>query len=102
MFAKLSLWFALLGAPTAMAAQDFLLGVNYSELIPTGAVTVPNTPFQVGAGTDSQGAVYLLVNGNLVAQSIANVSYLMKLTPAGDRVVYQNALAFHSAFMAVH
>ncbi|HXM42794.1 MAG TPA: SBBP repeat-containing protein [Bryobacteraceae bacterium] len=101
MFAKLSLWFALLSATTAMAAQDFLLGVNYSELIPTGSVTTPNTPFQVGAGTDSQGAVYLLVNGNLVAQSIANVSYLMKLTPAGDRVVYQNALAFQAAFMAV-
>jgi hypothetical protein len=37
---KLSLWFALLSAITGMAAeQDFLLGVNYSELIPTGSFT---------------------------------------------------------------
>lgn len=101
---KLSLWFALLSATTAMAAeQDFLLGVNYSELIPTGSFTATTAygPLQVITGTDSQEAIYLLVNGDTAVQSITAVSYLIKLSPAGDRVVYQNMLAFQPSAMAV-
>src|ERR1022692_723654 len=105
MLRKLSLWFALLSATAAMAAaQNLLLGVHYSELVPTGFFTSTTDygPLQVSTGTDTQGAVqvstgtdpqgavYLLVNGGVEAQSITAVSYLIKLTPAGDRVVYRS------------
>jgi uncharacterized protein (TIGR03437 family) len=98
MLRKLSLWFALLSSTTAMAAaENFLLGVNYSELIPipTGS---SYGPVQVSTGTDAQGSVYLLVT---LAQPNTVFYYLIKLTPAGDRVVYQNTLAFQPSVMAV-
>jgi uncharacterized protein (TIGR03437 family) len=105
MLRRLSLWFALPIATTAMAAaQTFLLGVNYSEPIPTGSATTTNMyrSFQVGAGTDSQGDIYLLLNyGMIKGQLTANVAYLVKLTPKGDRVVYQNTLAFQASLLAV-
>ena len=104
MLRKLSLWFALLSATAAMAAaQNLLLGVHYSELVPTGFFTSTTDygPLQVSTGTDTQGAVYLLVNGGVEAQSITAVSYLIKLTPAGDRVVYRNMLTFQPTAMAV-
>lgn len=88
MLPKTCLWLALLSTTAALAAQNFLLGVDYSERIPTGSL--PNV-YMLAAGTDSQGALYLLVSG----------TYLMKLTPAGDRVVYQTSLAFQAYAMAV-
>lgn len=67
MLPKTCVWLALLSPTAALAAQNFLLGVDYSERIPTGSLTNVN---MLAAGTDSQGAVYLLVSG----------AYLMKLT----------------------
>jgi uncharacterized protein (TIGR03437 family) len=100
MFQRLSLWSALLSATAAMAAaQDFQLGVNYSELIPTGSLATVYQPIETA--TDSQGAIYLLVNGIVGQQSSTVVYYLMKLTPAGDRVVYQTLLTFQPLAMAV-
>ena len=95
MLRKASLCLVLLGATTAMAAtQNFLLGVGYSELIPTGALTyVTNT----AAATDSSGAVYLLLSQNVSP----NAAYLVKLTPAGDQVVYQTAIPFGALYLAV-
>lgn len=104
MLRKLCLWCALLISATAIAAaENFLLGVNYSELIPTGAFTATTVynPLQVVTGTDSQGAIYLLINGTLANQSSTVLYYLIKLTPAGDRVVYQNTLAIQPSAMAV-
>jgi uncharacterized protein (TIGR03437 family) len=94
---KLALWFALLSATTAMAAaQDFLLGVNYSELIPTDAYV----PMPVSTGVDAQGDIYLLVV-DAEAQPLTQVGYLIKLSPTGGRVVYRNTLAFQPSAMAV-
>jgi len=93
MFQKLSRWIALLSFTAAMAsAQNFLLGVSYSEVVPTGSIT---TLYQfLATATDSQGAIYLLLYAN-TGQSI------IKLTPAGDRVVYQNMVPFPAYCMAV-
>jgi hypothetical protein len=82
---KLSLWFALLSATTSMAtAQDTLLGVNYSELIPTNAYL----PTPVSTGVDAQGDIYLLVV-DAEAQPLTQAGYLLKLSPTGGHVVYQ-------------
>jgi len=52
---------ALLGATAATApAQNFLLGLDYSEPIPTGPLTGPTG---AKTATDQQGNVYVLVGG---------------------------------------
>jgi uncharacterized protein (TIGR03437 family) len=98
MFRKLSLGFALLSAFTAMAAaQNFRLGVNYSELIPTPALTYAYAT----TASDSQGAIYILMNGFANQQLTTLSYYLIKLAPAGDQVVYQTMLANQPFAMAV-
>ncbi len=98
MFRKLSLWFALLSAFTALAAaQNFRLGVNYSELIPTPALTYP----YAATASDSQGAIYILMNGFANQQLTTLSYYLIKLTPAGNQVVYQTMLAIQPFAMSV-
>jgi hypothetical protein len=98
MFRPASLWFALLSATTAIAAvQNFRLGVDYSELIPTGALVDVDGMM---AATDAQGAIYILVDGGC-ASLPCQFSYVAKVTPAGDRVVYQTPLGFPVSGMAV-
>ncbi len=96
MLPRLCLCFTLLGVTAVLpAAQNFRLGVNYSELIPTGSLT---TSYGALAATDAQGAVYVLEIG--LAGSPAAVSYyLTKL--AQNRIVYQNLLPFAPLNMAV-
>lgn len=90
MLRRVSLLVALLSATTAVAvAQDFKLGVDFSELIPTSPLTEVAS---VRAATDLQGAVYVLIGG--LANSQNESFYLVKLTPAGDRVVYRTSLGF--------
>jgi len=80
------------------AAQNFRLGVNYSELIPTVSLA---TVYGVATATDAQGAVYLLVSGATSAQTSPATNYLIKLTPTGDQVVYETLLNFVVVAMAV-
>lgn len=90
---------ALLSVTAAMAAaQNFRLGVNYSELIPSGSL---GYVYSVVTATDSQGAIYLLVSGVTDAQANPATNYLIKLTPRGDQVVYQTLLNFVAVAMAV-
>lgn len=95
MFRKLCRWIALLSFTAAMCGQNFLLGVNYSELVPTGSITILYD--FVATATDSQGDIYLLLYAN-TGQAFFS---LIKLTPAGDRVVYQNNVPFTAYCMAV-
>jgi uncharacterized protein (TIGR03437 family) len=55
----------------------------------------------LAAGTDAQGSIYLLANGFAGHQATTATNYIMKLTPAGDQIVYQNALPFQATGMAV-
>ncbi|MGA2131084.1 MAG: hypothetical protein ABSH50_02115 [Bryobacteraceae bacterium] len=97
MLRRLCLCCALLGATAALApAQNFRLGVNYSELIPTAAIT---TAYGALAGTDAQGSLYVLEIGLAGSQNPAVSYYLIKLTQ--NRVVYQNLLPFTPLNMAV-
>jgi hypothetical protein len=77
-----SLWLVLLSAATAVAAAPhFQLGVDYSELVPTG----PATQLRLFAtAVDSQGDIYVLTNG------IDLTCSLVKLSPGGDSVIDQN------------
>src|SRR5580658_4153049 len=96
MFRKLCRWIALLIFSGEMAsAQNFLLGLNYSEFVPTGSITILYD--FVATATDSQGDIYLLLYAN-TGQAFFS---LIKLTPAGDRVVYQNNVPFAAYCMAV-
>lgn len=98
---------ALLGATAATAtAQNFLLGLDYSEPIPTGPLTGPTG---AKTATDQQGNVYVLVggwpweetsNGMTFGSDPGGPSYLVKLTPAGT-VVYQTTLAFPATALAI-
>jgi uncharacterized protein (TIGR03437 family) len=88
--------YALLGIAALSAAQNFRLGVNYSELIPTGSLT---TSYGAQVATDAQGAVYVLENGPIGSQTAAVSYYLTKV--ARNRIVYQNLLPFTPMNMAV-
>ncbi|HLY17032.1 MAG TPA: SBBP repeat-containing protein [Bryobacteraceae bacterium] len=97
MLPRLSLCHALLGIAALSAGQNFRLGVNYSELIPTASLT---TGYGALVATDALGAVYVLEDGPVGSQTNAVISYyLMKL--AGNRVVYQNLLPLTPISMAV-
>jgi uncharacterized protein (TIGR03437 family) len=99
-FRKLSRSIALVSCTAAIACgQNFLLGVNYSEFIPTGSITTMSTP--VATATDSQGAIYLSLFGITDRPAPGQGNYIMKLTPSGNSVVYQNLLAFTVYGMAV-
>lgn len=98
MFRYTCLWYVLLSATTSLsAAQNFMLGLNYSERIPTGALTAV---YSVATANDSQGAIYLLVSGG-AGQQMVTTYYLTKLNPPGDQVVYQNSLPIQPQFIAV-
>ena len=99
MMRKLSIWLVLLIATAAVASPQTLLGVDYSEPIPFPVVL--EYGLALAAGTDAQGSVYLLVNGFAGHQATTATNYIMKLTPAGDRIVYQDALPFQATGMAV-
>ena len=76
------------------AAQDFKLGVTQSARIEDQSHYGVSSLF---AATDSQGYVYLL--GNEI--SYPSASYLIKLTPALDRVMYRTSFEFEVWGMAV-
>ena len=95
MFRKLAFWLVLLSPTTAMAAaQNFLLGLDYAEQTGTGPLFYVTSDT---VATDAQGAIYILANDYITAQP----SYLTKLTPAGDQVVYQTTLPFTASGMAI-
>jgi uncharacterized protein (TIGR03437 family) len=100
MMRRLYIWLVLLIATAAVASAQTLLGVDYSEPIPFPLVSVGLEYGPSLAGTDAQGSIYLLANGQAGQQATAT-NYIMKLTPAGDRIVYQNALLFQATGMAV-
>ncbi len=100
MMRKLSIWLVLLIATAAVASPQTLLGVDYSEPVPFPVVSEYGPP-ALAAGTDAQGSLYLLANGFAGQQATTATNYIMKLTPAGDRIVYQNALPFQATGMAV-
>jgi uncharacterized protein (TIGR03437 family) len=92
-----SLGLILLNSTVAMAAaQEFRLGVNYSELIPSGSLS---SIYGVMTATDSQGYLYVLMSGPASAQSTTIVSYLGKLNQ--NQIVYQNSLNYNPAAMTV-
>src|ERR1035438_8248659 len=99
MMRRLYIWLVLLIATASVASPQTLLGVDYSEPIPFPVVL--EYGLALAAGTDAQGSVYLLVNGFAGHQATAASYFIMKLTPAGDRIVYQNALPFQATGMAV-
>jgi uncharacterized protein (TIGR03437 family) len=82
----------LLGAASAMAAQNFRLGVDFSQPIGNGSLLATN----VAVATDAQGGVYGLGSIGFPTSE----SYLVKLTAAGA-VVYQSTLPFYATLMAV-
>ena len=78
------------------AAQNFRLGVNYSELIPSGSLS---SIYGVMTATDAQGYFYVLMSGPASAQSSTIVSYLVKLNQ--NQIIYQNPLSYNPAAMTV-
>ncbi|HLY18426.1 MAG TPA: SBBP repeat-containing protein [Bryobacteraceae bacterium] len=92
MFRKAFSGFVLLSAASAMAAQNFRLGVDYSQPIGNGSLPVTS----LAAAADAQGGIYGLVSNYISSEQ----SYLVKLTPAGD-VIYQTTLPFYAPVMAV-
>jgi len=98
MSGKLCLGLALASFMPVFAAQMALLGMNYSETIPTGSLT---SVYSVAAATDSLGAIYVLETGVTYTRQSQTTSYLLKLTPAGNQVVYQTVLTISAISMAV-
>ena len=92
MFRQASPWFVLLSAASAMAAQSFRLGVDFSQPIGNGSLFATN----VAVATDAQGGIYGLASYGITTPQ----SYLAKLNPAGA-VVYQTTLPFYAPLMAV-
>jgi len=90
MFRRTICWFVLLSAASAMAAQSFRLGVDFSQPIGDSSLFVTNA-----VATDAQGGIYGLASIGFPTPQ----SYLVKLTPAGA-VVYQTTLPFYAPFMA--
>jgi hypothetical protein len=74
-----------------MAAQNFRLGVDFSQPIGNGSLLATN----VAVATDAQGGIYGLGSIGFPTSQ----SYLAKLTPAGA-VVYQSTLPFYATLMA--
>ena len=99
MMRTLYICLVLLIATAAVASPQTLLGVDYSEPIPFPVVL--EYGLALAAGTDAQGSIYLLANGFAGHQATTATNYIMKLTPAGDRIVYQDALPFQATGMAV-
>jgi hypothetical protein len=93
MFRQAFPWFVLLSAASAMPAQNFRLGVDYSRPIGNGSLFATN----VAVAMDAQGGTYGLASYGIGAEESG---YLVKLTPAGD-VVYQTTLPFFAPVMAV-
>ena len=87
-------------ATAAVVSAQTRLGVDYSEPVPFPVVSEYGPP-ALAAGTDAQGSIYLLANGQAGQQATTATNYIMKLTPAGDRIVYQNALPFQATGMAI-
>ena len=85
-------WFVFLSAASAMAAQSFRLGVDFSQPIGNGSFFATN----VSVATDAQGGIYGLASIGFPTSQ----SYLEKMTPAGA-VVYQTTLPFYAPLMAV-
>jgi uncharacterized protein (TIGR03437 family) len=76
-----------------MSAQNFRLGVDFSQPIGNGSHIATN----VAVATDAQGGIYTLAS---IGSPPTSQSYLVKLTPAGA-VVYQTTLPFFAPYMAV-
>ncbi len=79
-------------------AQNFRLGVNYSTTIDTGS---PYGAGSVQAATDSQGNIYLLEEDFEEDIALAPAAHLIKLTPAGDQVVYRTTIPLGVSVLAV-
>ena len=89
-------------ATASVASPQTVLGVDYSEPIPSPLVSAqPEYGPVLAAGVDAQGSIYLLVNSLASQQATATSYYITKLTPAGDRIVFQNPLPFQATGMAV-
>lgn len=92
MIGQAFLWIGLsVAAMGLVSAQNFKLGIDYSELIPAGPASVA---YHLTAATDSQGNVYILYGP-------PSASLLTKVSAAGDRIVYQTSLAFGGRGTAV-
>src|SRR5438067_3452451 len=96
------LWIAAIMATVAIAAgSDFTLAVDYSQRLGFGT---PVTNFKPAIATDGTGALYLLDIGDptmlhataVLGSPAALASYVMKLSPAGDRIVYLTVLEFRA------
>jgi len=92
MFRQAFPWFVLLSAASAMAAQNFRLGVDFTQPIGNGSLLATN----VAVATDAQGGIYGLASSDITTPQ----SYLVKLNPAGA-VAYQTTLPFFAPVMAV-
>ncbi len=101
------LWIAVFTATMATAAgPGFLLGVDYSQRIGFGTPYANSNPMMA---TDGTGALYLLDLGDprtLPASAVLGspetpASYVMKLSTAGDRIVYLTVLEFRASALAV-
>ncbi len=90
---------AALSGGTAMAAgQDFLLGVaNTTPIFAGKNSSVDN----LSAATDSQGNLYMLLNGTTDTWPGSPVSYMAKVTPSGDKILYQTMVPSTVTAMAV-
>ncbi len=107
MLKTLRLWIAVLTSTMAIAAGPGLkLGVDYSQRF--GFAAPNETPNPIMA-TDGSGALYLLDIGDpktLPAGAVlgspgTTASYVMKLSPAVDRIVYLTVLDFRADSLAV-
>ena len=101
------LWIAASYATIVTAAgPGFLLGVDYSQRIGFGAPPNGANPM---IATDGTGAFYVLNmddSGMLPATAVLGspetpATYVMKLSPAGDRIVYLTVLGFRASALAV-
>src|ERR1035438_1263323 len=99
MMRRLYIWLVLFIATASVASPQTLLGVDYSEPIPFPVVL--EYGLALAAGTDAQGSIYLLANGFAGHQATAASYFITKLTPAGDQIVYQNALPFQATGMEI-
>jgi uncharacterized protein (TIGR03437 family) len=100
---------AMLAAMTATGADpSFKLGVDYSQRLGFGT---PVTNARPAIATDGTGALYLLDIGipspsvlpatAVLGSPAAPASYVMKLSPGGDRIIYLTLLDFRAEALAV-
>ena len=100
------LYLALLSAVAARAAQPgFLLGIDYSEKFGFSGQDSPRA-----LATDGSNALYMLANfydtsllpATTVLGSTGGIgSFVLKLSPGGDQIVYLTVLGFQAGAMAV-